>query len=114
MVRRKSELVTESKCIRGGKGEAVMQKLLNGEEEMYGKGRMFNLMTLAPGNSIGYHQHEGDNEIFVILSGTAEYNDNGTPVQVTEGDVCVCNSGEFHGMVNNSEEPLRFVALILY
>ena len=51
MVRTKSEQVIEYKCIRGGKGEAEMRKILLGEGELYGKGRMFNHMVLNPGDS---------------------------------------------------------------
>ena len=114
MIRRKNEMVSDSKCIRGGIGETAMLQLLNGADEMYGKGRMFNLMTLAPGNTIGEHRHSGDNEIFWFISGTGEYNDNGTVTAVGPGDVAVCNDGELHGLVNNGSEPLTFVALILY
>ena len=114
MVRKKSEQLTESKCIRNGIGEVFMEKILNGAEEMYGKGRMFNKMTIAPGNSIGGHNHEGDNEIFYILSGTAEYNDNGTMVTLNAGDTAVCNDGEYHALINNSDEPVEMIALILY
>lgn len=114
MVRKSNEQAIEFKCIRGGNGEAEMHKLLNGADEMYGKGRMFNRMILAPGNSIGEHYHSGDNEIFYILSGSAEYNDNGNKVTLVPGDVAVCNDGEMHGMVNNGAEPVEFIALILY
>lgn len=114
MLRKKEEVEVAYKCIRGGIGEAEMHKILNGEEELYGKGRMFNHMIVAPGNSIGVHQHSGDNEIFYFLKGSAEYNDNGTIVTVHPGDVTVCNDGETHGLVNNGTEPLEFIALILY
>ena len=114
MVRRQSEQIVEYKCIREGHGDTRMQKLLNGADEMYGKGRMFNLMTLIPGNSIGEHVHSGDNEVFYFLSGEGEYNDNGTVVQVRAGDVAVCNSGQKHSLRNTGSEDLRFIALILY
>ena len=114
MVRTKKEQTIEFKCIRGGKGEAEMHKILNSVDEMYGKGRMFNYMILAPGNTIGEHRHEGDNEIFYFLKGSGVYNDNGTPVRVFPGDTAVCSSGEIHALVNDGEEPLEFIALILY
>lgn len=114
MIRRKNEVPVEFKCIRGGNGEAEMHKLLFGEEEMYGKGRMFNHMVLAPGNSIGEHTHSGDNEVFYFLKGSGEYNDNGTVVTVGPGDVTICNDGELHGLVNNGSEPIELIALILY
>ena len=114
MVRTKQEQTIEFKCIRGGKGEAEMHKILNGVEELYGKGRMFNHMILAPGNSIGEHRHEGDNEIFYFLKGSGLYNDNGSAVRVFPGDTAVCNNGECHSLVNDGTEPLEFIALILY
>ena len=114
MVRKPQDQTIEYKCIRNGNGETEMRKLLNGAEELYGKGRMFNHMTLLPGRSIGTHTHEGDNEIFYFLSGYGEYNDNGTVVTVGPGDVAVCSDGETHGLVNSGTEPLTFIALILY
>ena len=42
MIRTKNEQAVEFKCIRNGNGETEMRKILNGEEELYGKGRLFN------------------------------------------------------------------------
>ena len=114
MIRPKSEQSVEFKCIRNGNGEAEMRKILNSEEELYGKGRMFNHMVLAPGRTIGEHTHTGDNEIFFFLNGSGTYNDNGIYVKVFPGDTAVCNNGELHGLVNDGDEPLEFIALILY
>ena len=114
MVRTKNEQIVEFKCIRGGNGEAEMHKILNSVDELYGKGRMFNHMILAPGRSIGEHRHEGDNEIFYFLKGSGLYNDNGKPVRVNPGDTAICSSGEIHSLNNDGEEPLEFIALILY
>ena len=114
MVRTKQEQTVEFKCIRGGNGEAEMHKILNGVEELYGKGRMFNHLILAPGHSIGEHRHEGDNEIFYFLKGSGLYNDNGNTVRLYPGDTAVCSSGEVHSLVNDGDEPLELIALILY
>ena len=114
MIRKKSEQAIEFKCIRNGIGEVEMHKILNSADEMYGKGRMFNHMFLAPGKTIGEHAHDGDNEIFYFLSGKGEYNDNGTIAEVTAGDTVICNSGEFHSLKTLGDEPLEFIALILY
>ena len=114
MIRRQQDQVVEFKCIRGGKGEVEQHKICESVDELYGKGRLFNLMIIEPGNSIGEHTHEGDNEIFYFIKGTGEYNDNGTIVQVGPGDTTICNDGEMHGLVNTGDEPLKFIALILY
>ena len=114
MIRTKKDQQIEFKCIRNGNGDTEMQKILNGPDEMYGKGRMFNRMILAPGHSIGEHYHNGDNEIFYFLSGSGEYNDNGRIVTVHPGDTAICNDGEKHSLMNIGTEPLEFIALILY
>ncbi len=114
MYRAKKDQSVESKCIRGGQGEVRMEKILNGAEEMYGKGRMFCRMTVEPGNSIGEHTHEGDNEIFYVLSGTGLYNDNGTEVRLAPGDTVVCSDGQLHSLKNDGDTPLEMIALILY
>ena len=114
MIRKKEDQAIEFKCIRGGVGEVEMQKICESTDELFGKGRLFNRMILAPGNSIGKHTHEGDNEIFYFLSGVGEYDDNGTVVSVSAGDTVVCKDGEMHGLVNTGDVPLEFIALILF
>ena len=114
MLRAKKDQTVEFKCIRNGNGEAEMRKILNDVDELYGKGRLFNHMVLAPGRSIGEHTHVGDNEIFYFLKGSGTYNDNGNCVSVYPGDTAVCNDGELHGLVNDGDEPLEFIALILF
>ena len=114
MLRKKENQIVEAKCIRNGIGETEMHRIAENADELYGKGRLFNRMIIQPGNSIGNHMHEGDNEIFYFLSGTGTYNDNGTTVEVGPGDVTVCNDGETHGLVNTGDVPLEFIALILF
>ena len=114
MIRRNDQQAVEFKCIRNGIGDTKMQKLLNGAEEMNGKGRMFNLMTIEPGNSIGEHTHSGDSEVFYFISGCGEYTDDGTVYTVGSGDVALCENGHSHALKNTGSEPLKFIALILY
>ena len=114
MVRKQSEQIVEFKNIRGGIGDVEMRKILNGADEMLGKGRMFNRMIVPPGHTLGEHAHTGDNEIFYVLSGRGEYNDNGTTVILEPGDTAICRDGETHGLKNTGDKPLEMIALILY
>lgn len=78
MITRKRELPETVKTqMRGGDGEVRMKELLQ-PGQFCGHGRLFNHMVLAPGCSIGYHEHQGESETFYILAGEARYNDNGT------------------------------------
>ncbi len=115
MIRRNQEKKVEIKQHPfDGDGQITIRSLLNGEAEMYAKGRVFAHTTVQPGCSIGYHTHTNESETYYILSGTAEFNDNGTPVTVGAGDVCYTPSGEGHGIRNNGKEPVELIALILF
>ena len=100
--------------MRGGDGVVVITNYINGPEELNGKGRLFAKITLNPGCSIGYHVHEGDAELFYIMKGTAEYNDNGQIRTVTAGDVTICPAGEGHGIANKTEDIVELTAVIVY
>ena len=114
MIRRSEEKQIEVKNMFGGAGEAVMYCILNGAEEMYGKGRVFRHLLLRPGCEVGWHIHHGDGETYYILKGHGIYNDNGTTAEVGPGDVTFVDDGEGHALVNNGEEDLEAIALILF
>ena len=100
--------------MRDGDGTVMLTSLIGGTDELNEKGRLFSKITLQPGCSIGFHVHEKDAELFYILQGTAEYNDNGTICTVQAGDVTVCPTGTGHGIANKTDEVVEFVALIVY
>lgn len=105
---------TERSSAMGGLGSIISQSFANSDEELLGKGRMFKKNTLNKGCGVGYHIHEGDAEFYYILSGEGEYNDNGDITTVKAGDLTFTGAGEGHGLTNNNDEPLSFIALVLY
>lgn len=115
MVRKKEEVLSERKQAPfDGVGEITVRSLLNGEEEMYGKGRVFAHTTVYQGAGIGYHIHKNESESYYILSGVGKFNDNGVIRTVTAGNVTFTGAGEGHSIENAGEEPLEMIALILY
>ena len=114
MIRRSDEKTVDVRKMFDGAGEAVMHRILNGADEMYGKGRVFSHLHLKPGCEVGWHVHRGDGETYYILRGRGLYNDNGTEVEVGPGDVTFVDSGEGHALLNNGEEELEAIALILF
>ena len=111
MIRHSEEKIVESKKLFNGAGEAEMHKILNGADEMYGKGRVFNHLVLHPGCEIGWHVHKGDGETYYILKGLKQ---PWLAALVGPGDVTFTDSGEGHALLNNGEEDLEAIALILY
>ena len=100
--------------MRDGDGTVQITNFINGPAELNDKGRLFAKITLNPGCSIGYHMHDKDAELFYIIKGTAEYNDNGVLYPVTAGDVTICATGESHGIANKTDEVVELVAVIVY
>ena len=112
MIRRAGEYqVDRNENMRGGEGVIELNHLLN-KEEFEGAGRLFSLLRIKPGDSIGYHIHENEQETFYILEGEALYNENGTEVILKAGDVALCKDGEHHSIKNIGNETLVFFGLI--
>lgn len=114
MIRRAEKCKVENReHMRGGDGVVEITNFAT-SAELNEKGRLFGKITLNPGCGIGYHVHETDSELFYILSGTAEYDDNGETKTVSAGDVTVCPAGTGHSIKNNSDQVVELVAVILY
>lgn len=114
MIIQNTEMQTETKQeMRGGNGQAVLLHVTPAEN-LNEKGRMFSQITLAPGCSIGYHEHHGESELFYILEGEGLLSDNGAQTAIHAGDCAICPDGQGHSIANSGTGPLVFMALILY
>ncbi|MCF0177649.1 MAG: cupin domain-containing protein [Bacteroidales bacterium] len=67
---------------------------------------------LMPGASIGLHKHEGNCEIMFIQSGTGVAIINGMEEKVAPGICHYCPEGDTHTLINNGNEPLKFLAAV--
>ena len=115
MIKRDSEhRIDVAEYMFGEEGSISFKRIIEKPEELYGKGRVFSVVTLNKGCGIGWHVHNGDGEYYYILSGEAEYNDNGKTVTLKAGDTSFCPNGEGHAMKNVKDEPCVFIALIVY
>lgn len=95
----------------GGVGHVDIEHLI-AENQKNDKTKMFARVIIPAGSSLGYHEHHGESETYYILSGEGQYNDNGKVVTVSAGDVTFTPDGCGHGMENNGNEDLIFIALI--
>ena len=113
MIRRKCDCTVSSKNeMRGGKGEVFFRALAD-KDELLQHARLFSIITLAPGCSIGYHKHENETEYFYCLSGTPTINDNGTETLLQPGDIAITPDGCSHSLINNTDAPCEVLALII-
>jgi mannose-6-phosphate isomerase-like protein (cupin superfamily) len=103
---------TETKeHMRGGEGNAHFTYLVPNDTEK--NARMMAELSLEPGSSIGYHQHDHETEYFIFTSGTGLVVDNGEEFPVQAGDVMITGDGGAHSVENNGSVPLTFYAIIV-
>ncbi len=111
---RKEEMnVNVLEHLKEGKGSVEMRNFLP-IEDAEGSGRTFSIATLKPGCSIGYHKHENEFEIYLVLKGQATIVEDGVTYTMKEGDMMQCKSGSSHSIENCTNEDLQFLALILF
>ena len=112
MVIHRNEMKSEIKeKMRDGEGTARFCYLVDTEKEKHT--RMLAEITLEPGCSIGYHQHNNETEYYFIISGTGVVNDDGSEVAVQAGDSIVTGNGASHSIKNSGKTPLVFHAVII-
>lgn len=112
VLKKEDQAIKDDANMRGGNG-VVHSQVLPTPSQAGGKGRLYNITTLDPGCSIGYHVHHGESESYYIISGQALFNDNGEQTTLSAGDFALCENEHGHSIENNSSEPLVFMALIL-
>ena len=98
----------------GGKGTLVGEYAFTRDKALKDQAiKEISWLTLAPGDSIGYHQHTTNEDTYIIVSGKGVFKDkDGRDVPVKAGDVTIVRKGEGHGLANTGTEPLVFVDVI--
>ncbi len=95
----------------GGDGKVTLKHYYT-KDEMASSNRLCAKLIIEPGCSSGVHVHENEEEIFIILKGIAEVNDNGEVKTLKAGDSMLTKSGEGHAIKNIGDETLELVAVI--
>ena len=87
--------------------------MCSGRKSCGGRSGFLPACASQKGCSIGYHLHDGEEEIFYILSGTGTVTEGDTTSVVGPGDAVLTGGGGGHSIENPGEEPLDFLATIL-
>ena len=77
------------------------------------KSRLFSILRLIPGASIGYHVHEGETELFYFMEGNGRVQDDDGLFDITAGDCMATFSGHGHGVENTGDTDLVLLACII-
>lgn len=98
--------------MRGGEGKVKIEKFWEPGSELKSKTRLFAKLTIEPGSSIGFHHHDNEEEIFLILKGEAEADDNGKTYCLKAGDSILTGNGAGHSIKAVGNENLEVLAVI--
>lgn len=113
MIKRKEEIFPRVvEAAQGGEKEVIFYDWLT-EECAKKHGRLFSKIVIPPEASIGFHQHQGEFEAYLVLSGEGLLNDNGSISKLKEGDMHLCREGDSHGIKNDGPGDLVLLATIL-
>jgi len=113
MIQKSADRKMESRsAMRGGTGTVTINHFFN-KEEMTAKTRLCASLTIPPGASIGPHQHEGEDEVYVVTRGTGLLDDGKAKTPVTVGDAILTGNGESHSIANAGTTDLEIIAVIM-
>ena len=105
---RQSHSIREA--MRGGKAYVQFNDL---SAQLPDRVRVFSILTLIPGASIGYHIHEGETELFYFMEGHGVVQDDDSFREISAGDSMATFSGHGHGVENTGETDLVILACIV-
>ena len=113
MLHTQAEMMVENReNMRGGKGIVTIRHLFQ-PEELTGKARLIAEITIPAGGSIGFHQHDQEEEVYYFISGKGRVLDQDVIREVGPGDAVLTGGGKGHAVENAGSEPLVIMAVIL-
>ena len=98
--------------VRGGEGTLTFHDFLLAEES-FGAGKLFSRTVIPSCCSIGEHRHEGEFEVYYVLSGAVEVLEGDAWLALNRYDTHVCAHGESHAVRNSGAETAEVLMLIL-
>jgi mannose-6-phosphate isomerase-like protein (cupin superfamily) len=106
---------TTTEKTRGGEGVMNWTQYLNDANRPANtRIGMAAVINMPPGASLGFHVHDTNEELLVLIDGQALYHDNEhKPHVLQKGTVTLCRQGEGHSLANNGTVPLVFAAIFV-
>lgn len=113
MIRKASDMKSEVReKMRGGEGAVTIRHYFT-KEEFGAKMRLCANLTLPPGAGIGTHQHEGEDEVYIVTRGSGLLDDGHIKTRVSVGDSILTGKGASHAVINDGKDDLEMIAVIM-
>jgi len=113
MIHKGSELKTEVReKMRGGDGTVSFYHYFE-KGEFTANVRLCAKLILPPGSGIGTHQHETEDEVYIITRGSGILDDGEQETRVSAGDTVLTGNGQSHAIRNDGTGDLELIAMIM-
>jgi mannose-6-phosphate isomerase-like protein (cupin superfamily) len=97
--------------MRGGDGTVHIRHLVE-KDAFAANVRLCATLRLPPGASIGRHQHQGEDEVYIVTRGQGMLDDGETETRVETGDAILTGKGASHAVRNDGDTDLELIAFI--
>lgn len=113
MISRKEEQSTEEHDnMRGGKGTITLRHYLK-PESMRSNVRLCAELIVPPRAGVGLHQHDNEDEIYIVTAGSGLISEDGEDKRVNPGDAILTGNGAAHAVYNDGDSILKITAVII-
>jgi quercetin dioxygenase-like cupin family protein len=89
--------------------QGYSKKILLNEDELKSKGNIVQMVRNKPHTEIMPHFHKQMIEIYHVVKGNAIVFCGDIRVRTQPGDTLLCEPGEVHGLINDTNEDFQFV-----
>jgi len=94
----------------GGQGKIEIQKVFR-REDFKGTWDFALRVVMPPNSSMGLHQHDNDEEMYIILNGEGLMTIAGKEQKVGAGDMILNKPYGCHGLLNNSNKNIELLII---
>ncbi|MDB5118423.1 MAG: Cupin 2 conserved barrel domain protein [Mucilaginibacter sp.] len=95
-------------AVHGGAGQMHYVQMI-GSKDMSTNFLYLHSGTINAKSGIGHHFHHSIEEMYVLLSGEAEFTVNGRTSKIKAPAIVPCKMGDAHAIYNASDEPVRWL-----
>ncbi len=111
IISRANMQTVETDNCHGGTGKLTCTEMLAHYDK---RGPGFTYLhddLLAPGATIGEHDHHGNEEAYVVLEGHGTIILDGQPHPIGPGEMALTRHGHSHGLINGPDGPMRLLVV---
>ncbi len=87
------------------------RKKILADQETLGKGKLIQIVEIKPGETVKPHKHGNTEETFHIQEPAGKIEINGETIDTEKNQIIICEPGDVHKVINNTEETLRILVM---